>query len=146
MLNAKDPILKGAARALYVLSWADKQDRKGKTFPGHDLNDVAPAKTPFRATLCAAQLLTRFEMANGGCLQSLLWRAWAADTVRDTGQVVWEAPPVALYRDTDCYAYDFGWYIAMSCSGHGVSWFDNHEKFTSTKGKDIAFPHCDGLE
>jgi len=42
----RDTIEESAARTAYVLAWADAEEREGRTYPGQDLDDAAPAETP----------------------------------------------------------------------------------------------------
>lgn len=129
-LTWNDPILQGAARALFVQAYASRQEERrseGRKVrvagPGEDWMDVAP-KTSRDAVVAAAMLLAKLEERNGGSVLEILYRAARADGMdgNDTsGQ----------------YRTDFGHYIAMQAVGHGVSWFDNHARF------ELFIPHCE---
>jgi hypothetical protein len=111
----QDDIIEAMARALFVSAWADAEEQEGRSFGGGvDLMDVAP-KTSAEAKQHAKKLAKQFEQKNGMSLDELLAKAAEADKDADI--------------DSD-YASDFGHYLAMQAMGHGVSWFDDHEKFT----------------
>src|SRR5579872_4096881 len=72
------PIIRGAARALFVLQWADREEEAGRSYPGKALEKVAPP-TPREATDAAHNLAGRFEQLNGKSLARLCGEAAQAD-------------------------------------------------------------------
>lgn len=108
----RDGVVEAMARALFVTAWADAEEEAGNTYPGEELMDVAP-KTSAEAKRHAEKLAKQFEQKNGMSLDELLAKAAEADDEE---------------IDSD-YAREFGHYLAMQAMGHGVSWFDDHEKF-----------------
>jgi hypothetical protein len=105
----------GAARAAYVVAWANIQEEKGKTYPGQDLMNVAPS-TPLSAYVWAGELIGLLEAANKASLCTLGARA---------------AKSVGVHW-TSFDGENFGHYIAMQAMGTGVSWFDDHPRFKIT--------------
>ena len=109
----KAEILQGMARALFVSTWADYEEERGRHHRG-DLMDAAPA-TPSPARTAAKILAKKIEIMNHGKTVSDLYadalNAGAHDTRRGTDPQT------------------FGHYIAMQSLGHGVSWFDDNPKF-----------------
>jgi hypothetical protein len=110
----------GAARAAFVSSWADRQEERGKTYPGRDLMDVAPS-TPLSAYVWAGKLIGRLEAANNANIWMIGSRAAKADRV--------------AWKRFD--GVEFGHYMAMEALGHGVSWFDDHKRFK------VKIPHME---
>lgn len=101
----------GAARAAFVLSWADHEEEAGRTYPGRDLMDVAP-DTPLSAYAWAGELIGQLEALNKKGIHEIGYAAASADGVD------WE----------DFDGNDFGHYMAMEALGTGVAWTDDHEK------------------
>jgi|SRR5579859_987847 len=108
------------ARTLFVTAWADREEERGRTYPGQDLMDVAPS-TPHRAREAARALASRIEVMNGANLPVLYDRA-----IRTPGKHYREPTP-----------RDFGYGLAMQSLGHGVSWFDDHPRFP------LKLPHIE---
>jgi hypothetical protein len=147
--------VESAARAMWSAAWADHEEQtctrcggevwgddergsmcdletpcEGRTYPGEELTSIAPP-TPQYALLCAARLLGTLEQANGSGLTVILESARKVETAMaalscdhtEGGQV--------------CRAHDglkidvreFASAIALEALGHGVSWFDDHERF-----------------
>ncbi len=106
----------GASRAFWVTSWADGMEERGESLSG-ELMDQAP-DTPLSAWVAAGELKGLLEAANRVPIHTLADRAAKADG--DEGIL-------------DIDAEDFGHYMAMMAMGHGVSWFDDHEKFKFTR-------------
>jgi hypothetical protein len=77
--------------------------------------DAAPA-TPRDYENEAWRLCGQVESANRLSLICIFAAACRADGV-------------AFETVGDAYARDFGHCVAMQCLGHGVSWFDDHERF-----------------
>lgn len=119
--------IRGAARAMFVSEWASIEELHGRTYPGMELMDVAPV-TPQYAELEAARLLGKFESANHSHLSRILFHAAVAEI---DGEWCGEAQSQWINEN----AREFGHYIAMQAMGHGVSWFDDHERFA------IIVPH-----
>lgn len=92
-------------------------------FSGVELMDVAP-ETPDYARLEAAKLLGKLESANGCSFAVIVWNAARADC----GTASLGDCPEHGYR-CPIDESNFGHYIAMQALGHGVSWFDDHERF-----------------
>lgn len=119
----------GAARAMFVTAWADKQEERGHTYPGQELMDVAP-KTPRYAILRAWQLMGRMEAINNGYeIHALIAAARRADKLGE--------------EFDEEYCRLFGHYYAMQSLGHGVSWFDDHEPLDLLYGATLQFPHIE---
>lgn len=122
------PVVEAMARALFVSAYADHCDEEGsdpnlpRAMCGSDWMDVAPP-TPQYALDAANQLLGRIEQLNGTNIWALLARAVKAD-----GHV---------YQQNEEYVRLFGHYLAMQSLGHGVGWFDDHEKF------ELKLPHIE---
>ena len=112
----------GAARAFWVTSWANGVEEKGGRLPAGDLIDAAPP-TPLSAWVAAGELIGRLEQLNGVPIHTLADRAGTADGGDGIMNV-----------DAD----EFGHYMAMEAMGHGVSWFDDHEKF-NVKIPDVEY-------
>ena len=119
----RDAFLEGAARAFFVMAYADfvENDENESSEldvpgPGGDWMNCAPTNPPAAYAL-AGQLWTDIEHASKCSMYVLRERALEAEGV------------------TDIDANDFGHYMAMQYMGHGVSWFDSHEKF------EIKIPH-----
>lgn len=117
----------GAARALWVTSWADWLDdqspaKRKRLGPGggEDWNDYAP-ETPRSAKQAAERLLWLVSEANGQAVTTLLKDAANAD-LRKHKQAM-------TLKIADSYADSFGHCLAMQALGHGVSWFDDHAQF-----------------
>jgi len=131
-------VVSAMVRAKFVSDWADRQEERGKTYPGQELMDVAPRTPRYafeRALMFAGQLPNLHVVLNEA--------AWA-DTLKDynllpsTVPYRWERPDLeeaAEALKTDRYISDLGHCLAMQALGHGVSWFDDHAKF------DIGIPH-----
>jgi hypothetical protein len=123
-----DAIIEGMARAMFVDAWGDREEEQDRHYPGQDLMDVAP-ETPEYAVHQAWRLCGMFEQLNGMAMICLLAAAMRADGADDK-----------RFLDDDV-GREFGHYMAMEARGHGVSWFDDHEKF------QIEFPlFCFELE
>ncbi len=112
-------IINAMARALFVqwwATWADghTQATGERLYPmGCELYDHAP-ETPASAFREAAYLAGYVSALNGVDLFRLARNAAIKDGVLDTNSL------------PDKYWEDMGFYIAMQCLGHGVSWLDDH--------------------
>jgi len=132
----RDAFLEGAARAMFVLAYADfveegyskdnglddteRETRRDmpKPGPGGDWYDHAP-DTPPNAYALAGEMWAELQAANGEAgVYSLVLRAEAADGVAPDPE-------------------EFGRDLAMQYMGTGVSWFDDHAKF------EIKIPHAE---
>jgi hypothetical protein len=114
------------ARALFVSAYADHSEDVGKNAPaGSNWYDIAPA-TPAKAVLEAYRLIGAFEQINGASLLAIFNQACVANSVD-------------FQKVPEKFAKDYGFYIAMSSLGHGVSWTDDHNDY-SISGKDIKHP------
>ena len=110
----RDDVVDAMARALFVSAWADAEEESGRKFGGGvELMDIAPKTSP-DAKRHAEKLAKQFEQKNGMSLDELLAKAAEADS----GETI----------NAD-YAGEFGHDLAMQAMGHGVSWFDDHNKF-----------------
>lgn len=110
----RDGFLEGAARAFFVMAYAEYADESGdedlpRASNGGDWYDVAPSNPPFAYAL-AGELWAKLEALNHVNMHQLLARAAMADA-----------------KAID--AAEFGGDIAMQAMGTGVSWFDDHAKF-----------------
>ena len=132
----KAEILRGMARALFVVTWAVYEEERGRRLGPVDIMDVAPA-TPSPARTAAKILAKRFEVSNHGKTMSDLY-ADALNAGRTSSH---------SRRGTD--PDTFGHYMAMQALGHGVSWFDDnpkfpvhipHFEFAKTSSKHYYFP------
>lgn len=124
--TARDEFLHGAARAYFVISYADyvedtEREPDGITYAaanGGDWCDVAPETTPDNAFALAGELwaglVTRNKETAPGGVYSLFINAAKAD---------------GLTEDDEIDYQEFGHYLAMQSMGHGVSWFDDHKFF-----------------
>lgn len=125
-LALSNTIVEGMARALFVSTyaeWAEEMCQRGiDPLPpiakgGEDWMDVAP-ETPKEAMVYAWRLCGMIEEANHLNIYCLAAAAHKAD---------W--PDRDPCDRPSGYDKMFGHYLAMQAMGHGVSWFDDHEKF-----------------
>ena len=113
-------ILEAMARAAFVSEWANKQEEKAQrtrkrlNWGGQDLMNLAPA-TNAAAKKWARDLATELVRKNNRTLDALIHDAARADGLD--------------IRVGQEYARKFGHYVAMMALGHGVGWWDDHEKF-----------------
>jgi hypothetical protein len=117
-------IVEAMARAAFVSAWASKQEdkaartRKRLNWGGADLMDLAPT-TNAAAKRWAKQLAADLVRQNKvRTVTDLVSKAARAD---GRGEAVGFE-----------YARKFGHYVAMMALGHGVGWWDDHEKFQMT--------------
>lgn len=110
-----DDFLEGAARAIFVLAYADfaEQASDDDRFPiarnGEDWYDRAP-ETPPAAYALAGRMWSEIEARNGASIYAIAeWAATADDAQPD---------PEKFGRD-----------LAMEWMGTGVSWEDDHAPF-----------------
>lgn len=139
--NLEMAVINGMARAFYVSAWADLQEQRSENYPGQEYMDDAP-DTPEDVTLFAAHYAGAFAQANRttgyASLITLLYAAAKADGIDtdkedEDGKRFWEQP----VNRFNSYAQEFGHYVAMQALGHGVGWFDDHEKFP------LEIPHTE---
>lgn len=114
-------IVDAMAKYAYASAWADAYEEKGGSLSGMEIMDVAPPPTP-EAKAWAEKTAKEIERMNKGSLDYLLSKAMEADGT--PGQ-------------EDKWVGEFGYGIAMPSLGHGVHWFDNHEKFP------LELPHTE---
>lgn len=108
-----DDFVTGAARALYVMAWANTMEEYD--FPlGGELMDLAP-QTPESADELAIKLLDTISGLNSRTILGL----WSDSVIAD-----FEAGKGMVAHTQE----DFGHYLAMQAMGSGVSWFDHHEQ------------------
>lgn len=96
-----------------------------RTHPWLEALDIAPP-TPLYAKLAAAELLGMIEQANGCDLSEIIYAAFDAER---------ERCKLSVHTGAGCTyctvnVAEFGSACAMMAMGTGVSWFDNHEKFS----------------
>jgi len=110
-MSLREDIIESMARTLHVVDWAEREEEKGRTYPGQNLFDVAPATTrgAFRA---ARKLADRIEERNKLSLDAIYVAAA-------------QAPGRHLEKPTP---ERFGYGITMQALGTGVSWFDDHPR------------------
>lgn len=118
----RDSFLYGAARAMFVMAYADHVENSEEDLPrpgpGGDWYDYAPEAPP-NAYALAGGMWSELHAANGEAgVYSLALRAEAAD-----------GAPVD--------AEEFGRDLAMQYMGSGVSWFDDHAEF------EVKIPHAE---
>lgn len=115
----ENTIAEAMARALFVSAYADAVESGeitgDKAGAGQDWMDVAPP-TPQRFLNDGWRLLGKYEQANGMHIACLFSAACMADGL------------MAAERCDHLHS-EFGHYLAMMALGHGVSWFDDHERF-----------------
>jgi hypothetical protein len=123
-MGIKDEFIEGAARAFFVLAFADfveeeEREPDGYDYPrasmGGDWYDVAPERTPPAAYALAGELwgaLATLNKATAPCgVISLASQAAEANGTEEID------------------AEHFGRDCAMMAMGTGVSWFDDNETF-----------------
>jgi len=82
----REAIEESAARTAYLLAWADAEEREGRTYPGADLDGVAPAETPEPFQEWARDMLTAALGAttDGDGIAA----AWARADAEDLGRAL----------------------------------------------------------
>jgi hypothetical protein len=108
-MSVREDIVESMARTLYVMDWIEREEEKGRTYPGQELFDVAPP-TPRVAYRAARRLADRIEERNKLSLDAIYVAAAAAP-----GRHLREPTPE-----------DFGYSLTMQALGTGVAWSDNH--------------------
>ena len=93
---------------MFVLQWADYEEKAGKGHSGENFFEVAPA-TPDEFIAEGWKYLGALEHVNGMSLLLLLRRAAIADGEKESA-----------YWDTK-HAEEFAFGCAMSAAGHGVT-------------------------
>jgi hypothetical protein len=121
-----ETIIVAMARTLFVSAWSSREEEAKRTYPGHELMDVAP-KTPPEVVLEAYRLAGHIEAANGMALICLFCKAYNADHP-GCHEEAW------LSADDD-YLRSYGHYLAMGCLGEGASWEDDHIEY------GVKLPH-----
>jgi len=76
----------GAARTAFVLAWVDAEEREGRTYPGEDLDDVAPAHVPGRLRAWARDVVA--EAFGATTLGDGIAEAWARADAEDLGRAL----------------------------------------------------------
>jgi hypothetical protein len=125
----RDDIIEEMARALFVSSWADREEEAGRSHGGEELMDIAPP-TPKRAVQAAKKLAERMEDGNNVSLDALY--------------ILAAMQPGKHYKKPD--PHDFGHYVAMQALGHGVSWWDDHPNIKEAPDgvmNSIKIPHIE---
>jgi len=88
----REAVEASAARAAFVLTWASAEEEQGRTYPGEDLDDVAPEHVPGR------------------------FRAWARDVLAGALGATTEGDGIAdAWARAD--AEELGRALALSCGG-----------------------------
>lgn len=120
MRHARDEIIEGAARALYVNWYAQQADEGRRGFrradSGADWMDVAPP-TSRAALRFARKFIAAVEATNDADIVRLFGVALTAVLNPDNHNTRDEA---------DATPDRFGHYLAMSAMGEGVSWNDDY--------------------
>lgn len=119
-MSLRDDIVDAMARALYVVDWAEREEARGRTYPGENLMEIAPP-TPRVAYRAAEKLAGRIEEKNKLSLDAIYVAASKAP-----GRHLREPTPD-----------EFGYAVAMQAMGTGVGWSDNHPDV------DIKIPHVE---
>lgn len=114
---SRDAIIESMARTFYVMAWANREEERGRCYPGQDLMDVAPA-TSRAATRFAARFTRYLEALNHETIEGAYVRAVHANYLAR------KSPP-----DRRCNPDAFGHCIAMEAMGHGVGWDDDNAPF-----------------
>lgn len=112
--NVRNEIIKSAARAAYVSSWANWAEEQGESLHG-ELMDQAP-NTPAAAVKWARKLISTMEKMNGLKIDKMYWSAAQKADIHHSN----------TRRGRDASPEEFGYCTAMQSMGHGVSWGDDH--------------------
>lgn len=135
-MNIKDEFLEGAARAFFVLAYADFVEDEEREDDGHeyasagcggDWYDVVPERTPPAAYALAGELWARLADLNKATAPCGVISLVAQATAANGGDC-----------DDEIDAEEFGRDCAMMAMGTGVSWFDDNEAFP------LETPYMDG--
>lgn len=129
--DVEKTIASNIARTLFVAGYADfceENDCGNKPRPGGDWFNTAP-KTPAEFTPMAFRLIGAFEERNQSALIAIF-----ASACRENN-ISFETPPKEFVEQ-------YGYYLAMSSLGHGVSWTDDHEPHFMS-GKEVSYPMFD---
>jgi len=113
-----------AGRTMFVLQWADYEEKAGRGHSGSNFFEAAPA-TPDDFIAEGWKYLGAREHVNKMSLILLLRRAALADGA--TEFAYWTAK----------HAEEFAYGCTMSAAGHGVSWFDNHKRWDDFKNTHL---------
>jgi len=120
-----------AGRTMFVLQWADYEEKADRGYSGGDFFNLAP-ETPDEFIAEGWKYLGALEHVNRMSLLLLLRRAAIADGEKESA-----------YWDT-AHAEDFAYGCTMSAAGHGVSWFDSHKRWDDFKNVHLdAIPELD---
>lgn len=111
--SGEGSIIKGCARTLWALAWADHVDETTCcNLSGCNIMDYMP-EVGSMALYEAGQIIGAFEQASGYNIIALTYAALRADDI----------DPEKAFGG---YAERFGECLAYSALGHGVSWADDH--------------------
>jgi len=130
LTTVEQEIIKHMARTFHVCAYADAYDRgelpEGSPYASQGGNwmDVAP-ETSEDARIFAAVVAGRIQEMNHKSLLFLIRDAAVADDIDPDACYYMRDPVRHQYR----YVDQFGHCLAMMSLGHGVSWFDDHERF-----------------
>lgn len=138
----RDEFINGASRAFFIAAYADCHDDEKGSFDGswpvafdtdsRDWNDLDIA-IPANAYVLAGELWSALEYENRCSVYALTCRARKAE--QEDGTI---RPRCPLDHEI------FGWCLAMTAMGHGVSWFDNHATFEITiPNMEVSFMSFD---
>lgn len=141
-VNGQDRLfIESAARVMWADAWARHEEQEIEEmegaeqgscnlFGGRNVADLAPP-TPQYALLEAARLLGKIEQANGVRLAVIIEAARkacsAAECSDNQGRLCSAAIPFEEHQED--FVREFASDIALEALGHGVSWFDDHERF-----------------
>lgn len=123
----RDVIVEAAARAFFVMDWADRESEAGRNHPGEELTDIAP-DTSKAALAFAKRFVAAIEKKTGRSIEQLYASA-AKD--RDGKH----------RKDPD--PEDFGFALAMQGLGTGVAWADDHPDLRWSPPR-VEFFHGEG--
>lgn len=130
--SAKD-ILSGMANILFAQAWADLQEQEHEISLSGEITDYVPEPVDPAALKKAQEIIKQIEKLNGKSIEELFHDALVADGWTDNElDSGWQHK--GRFGNT---AEEFGSDLGMQSIGHGVSWFDDHQKFP------LKLPHTE---
>ena len=120
-----DKIVEGCAEILWGLAWADHAEETDCTqMSGCEITSIMP-DIGLHAYVEAGRIIGAVEQASGMGAHALLWKCLRADGLDPE-----KCAPEYMGRFGNCLAY--------MASGHGVSWYDDHEPCDALKVPDMC--------